>query len=143
MRRDFNSLTKKCEEVLGGHVVELLSEFRSYEVADLIALIKLDRIVSLRSLVESDCEVLFKPRTMAMGEHAEVVVRWDVPPKIRLGMVFRNRGVELYYRLTLEAFEAAVEIDFLRFLDPNPQLGSRINRLDAALSDARITKPLI
>ena len=140
MRREFNSLTTKYEEVLGGHIVELLSELRSYEAADLIALIQLDRIVSLRSLVQSDCELLFKPQAMAMGEHAEVIVRWDAPPKIRLGMVFRNRDVELYYRLTLEASEAAIEIDFLRFLDPNVQSGDRINRLDAALGNARIAK---
>ncbi len=140
MRREISGITQKCEEILGGHVVELLSEFRNYEVADLIALIQLDRVVSLRSLVESDCEVLFKPRTMEMGEHAEVIARWDAPPKIRLGMVFRNHGVELYYRLTLEAFEAAVEIELLRFSDPDLGFGGSISRLDAALSDARQAK---
>ncbi len=140
MQREVSHLTHRFEAMLAAHVVELLSELRNYEAADLIALIRLDRIGSLRSLLESDCEVLFRPQTMTMGEHLEVIVRWDAPPTIRLAMVFRNRGVELYYRLTLEAFEAAVEIEYLRFLDPDLEAASQVSYLDAALGDSRVAR---
>jgi hypothetical protein len=137
MQRDASIALAGLEEELAGHVSGLLCELRNYEAADLIALIRLDRLASLRSLVEGDCDEHFKPNTMELGEHAEVVVRWDAPPKIQIGMVFRNRGVELYYRLTLEAHEAAIEIDLLRFVEPLADAACRIGYLDAALVDAR------
>ena len=137
MRRSDALLDANFEHVLAVHVAGLLHELRNYEVVELIALIQLDRLSSLRALVQSDCEEHFKVDTMEFGEHAEVEVRWDTPPKIEVGMVFRNWGVELHYRLMLAAREAGIEIDLLRFSDPLDDAESRVGYLHAALSDAR------
>jgi hypothetical protein len=137
MQRDVALVNSGFEKVLAVHVVGLLTEIRNYDAADLIALIHADRMSYLRSLIEADCDEHFRPQTMELGDHADVSVRWDAPPKICMAMIFRHRGVELHYRLTLEAAEAAIEIDLLRFQDPVHDTGRQIGFLDAALGDAR------
>jgi hypothetical protein len=130
-------LTPHLEAILADNIADLTTEFRNYDAADLIALIKLDRMATLRSLLDGECEMLFKPQTMRFGEHAEVVIGWDAPPSIRLAMEFRSHGIELYYRLTLEAADANVEIDLIRFEQPEPATPSRSARLERALIDSR------
>jgi hypothetical protein len=138
------ALTPRLEVILADNIADLTTEFRNYDAADLIALIRLDRMATLRSLLDGECEMFFKPQTMRFGEHAEVVIGWDAPPSIRLAMVFCSHGIELYYRLTLEAADASVEIDLIRFEQPEVGPLSRSARLERALTasraDARSTR---
>ena len=137
MLSQVTELTPRLEAILAENIADLTTEFRNYDAADLIALIKLDRMATLRSLLDGECEMLFKPQTMRFGEHAEVVIGWDAPPSIRLAMVFCNHGIELYYRLTLEAADANVEIDLIRFEQPESGALSRSVRLERALIESR------
>ena len=137
MLQETTALTPELERVLASHVLHLTSEFRNYDVADLIALIRLEKMASLSALFEGDCNSCFKPDTMVFANHAEVLARWHRPPTVRLAMAFRHWDIELYFRLTLEASEVGVEIDLIRF-EPSMPLGEeRVARLDAALVDAR------
>jgi len=142
MRVHSDCLTSHYEAVLASHVVDLTTEFRGYDAADLIAMIRLERFAELRSLLEGDCKEIIKPSTMLLGDHAEAVVRWDAPPSIRLSMVFRHLGVELYYRVTLEAAEAFVEIELLRFDDDIAVSSAPVAALERALSDAKTLRHL-
>jgi hypothetical protein len=137
MLPEVTELTSHLEAILADSIADLTTEFRNYDAADLIALIKLDRIATLRSLLDGECEMLFKPRTMRFGEHAEVLIAWDSPPSIRLSMIFCHQGVELYFSLTLEAIAANVEIDLIRFAQPEPSASFRRTQLKHALSDSR------
>lgn len=137
MQPEVTELTPHLEAILADNIAALTTEFRNYDAADLIALIKLDRMATLRSLLDGECEMFFKPQTMRFGQHAEVVIGWDAPPSIRLAMEFRNQGIELYYRLTLEAADANVEIDLIRFEEPEPGAPSRSARLERALIESR------
>jgi hypothetical protein len=131
-------LTPRLEAILADNIGDLTTEFRNHDAADLIALIRLDRMATLRSLLDGECEMFFKPQTMRFGEHAEVVIGWDAPPSIRLAMVFCSHGIELYYRLTLEAADANVEIDLIRFEQPEVGSLSRSARLERALTASRV-----
>ena len=138
MQPEVTELTPHLEAILADNIAALTTEFRNYDAADLIALIKLDRMATLRSLLDGECEMFFKPQTMRFGQHVEVVIGWDAPPSIRLAMEFRNHGIELYYRLTLEAADANVEIDLIRFEEPEPGTPSRSVRLERALIESRV-----
>ncbi len=137
MLPDTTELTPHLEAILARHIGALTTEFRNYEAADLIALIRLDRTATLQSLLDGECDMHFKPRTMRFAGHAEVVIGWDGPPSICLALVFRHLGVELYYRVTLEAADASVEIDLIRFDRPATNPAGRGARLERALGDAR------
>jgi hypothetical protein len=140
MLPQLTELMPRLEAILAANIADLTTEFRNYDVADLIALIKLDRMASLRSLLDGECDMLFMPGTMLFTGHAEVVAGWKGPPSIRIAMTFRHLGVELYYRLVLEADAANVEIDLIRFdpLEASPV--ARSARLERALRASRIER---
>lgn len=129
---------EQLEAVLASHVVDLATEIRGYGAADLIAYIWLDRSQSLHDVLDSGCEALFQPSTMRFGGDAEVVVSWAAPPTIRIPMEFRSGGLEIYFRLLLNASSAAVEIDFLRCDDPGELTRLTIERVDRVLAASRI-----
>jgi hypothetical protein len=137
MQPEVSDLTTSFEALLAASISELTTEFRNHEVADLVALIRLDRMATLQSLLDGECEMYFKPGTMQFGGHGEAVVGWGAPPSVKLAMSFRGQGVELYYRLTLEAFDAHVQLDLIRFDPPASDADARRQRLAHALGSAR------
>ncbi len=138
MLSQLTELTPRLEAILAVNIADLTTEFRNYDAADLIALIRLDRMASLRSLLDGECDMLFAPGTMRFTGHAEVVVDWSGPPSIRLAMMFRHLGVGLYYRLTLQANDAGVEIDLIRFDPPETSSLGRSAQLERALRASRV-----
>lgn len=137
MQPELSDLTMRLEALLAASIAELTTEFRNHDVADLVALIRLERTATLQSLLDGECEMFFKPGTMRFGGHAEAMVDWRAPPSVRLAMSFRSQGVELYYRLTLEASDAHVQLDLIRFEPPETSPDVRCRRLGQALGAAR------
>jgi|LNFM01.1.fsa_nt_gb hypothetical protein len=140
MQPDVSDLTSSFEALLATSIAELTTEFRNHDVADLVALIRLDRMATLQSLLDGECELFFKPGTMQFSGHAEAIVGWRVPPSVRLAMSFTHHGVELYYRLTLEAAHAHVQLDLIRFEPQEAGEDSRRRRLASALGAARANR---
>lgn len=137
MQPEISDLTERFEALLAGSIAGLTTEFRNHDAADLLALIRLDRMATLQSLLDGECELFFKPGTMQFSGHAEAVVGWRAPPSVRLAMSFRNLGIELYYQLTLEASDAHVQLDLIRFEPPEESAEGRCRRLEHALRAAR------
>lgn len=140
MQPDVSDLAGSFEALLAESISELTTEFRNHDVADLLALIRLDRMATLQSLLDGECELFFKPGTMQFSGHAEAIVGWRAPPSVRLAMSFRNEGIELYYRLMLEAADAHVQLDLIRFEPPEEGADGRCRRLAAALDAARANR---
>lgn len=145
MLPQLTELTPRLEAILAANIADLTTEFRNYEAADLIALIRLDRMASLRSLLDGECDMLFKSGTMRFAGHAQALAGWRGAPSVRLTMVFHHLGVELYYRLTLQADDANVEIDLVRFDPPEdcgPDRGARLERaLRVSRSERQFERP--
>ena len=141
MQPEVNDLTASFEGLLAASIADLTTEFRNHDVSDVVAMIRLDRTATLQSLLDGECELFFKPGTMQFGGHAEAIVDWRAPPSVRLAMSFRCHGVELYYRLTLEACDAHVQLDLIRFEPPEASPDGRCRRLALALGAARAYRP--
>jgi len=140
MQPEVSELTGSFESLLADSISGLTTEFRNHDVADLLALIRLDRMATLQSLLDGECELFFKPGTMQFSGHAEAIVGWRAPPSVRLAMSFRSHGIELYYRLTLEAADAHVQLDLIRFEPPEASAARRYQRLAQALGAARANR---
>ena len=52
MQPEVSDLTGSFEALLATSIAELTTEFRNHEVADLVALIRLDRMATLQSLLD-------------------------------------------------------------------------------------------
>jgi hypothetical protein len=137
MLPQLSELTPRLEAILAANIADLTTEFRNYEAADLIALIRLDRVASLRSLLDGECDMLFKAGTMRFAGHGQVMAGWRGPPSVRLTMKFQHLGVEVYFRLTLKADDASVEIDLVRFDPAGEKAISRSAMLERALRASR------
>jgi hypothetical protein len=99
------------EETLGTALRDFASELRLIDAADFAAFIRLGQMANLRSIVQSSAELFFKPGTLELAEPGELDLGWFAPPVITLPMMFRHKGVRVYFRLRLASLTAAVEVE--------------------------------
>ena len=130
------------EMALAEGLRDVASELRMIEVADLIAFIRTEQFGNVATLVASSVECYFLPGTLKFGQSGDINVRWGALPTVNLDMEFQHRGVNVYFRLVLEALQAGVEITYISFDSfdceaPDPDENTR--RLETAIKDARVT----
>lgn len=131
--------TKKREVALAEGVKELASELRLVDVVDLVTFIRSERFANIANLVNSSAELYYKPSTFVFGSSGDVSLKWGDTPSIMLDMEFRHRGVNVFFRLMLEALHAGVEITYISFTKPSANPEENTRRLIAAIADARFS----
>ena len=125
--------------VLADGLRDVASELRLIEAADLIAFVRTEQFGNIANLVASSTEFYFRPGTVRFGQSGDIDVRWGGAPVINLDMEFKHEGVNVFFRLRLEALQAGVEITYISF-EPNaadPHDNTR--RLVEAIADARLS----
>ncbi|MCB1503834.1 MAG: hypothetical protein KDJ47_02565 [Hyphomicrobiaceae bacterium] len=138
MQRTLHASISRFEKVIADAVADLVQEIRDHDVANLIAFVRMERLKTLECLIDADCELLFKPRTMQFGQRAEVRADWQTPPSIELAMEFHFGGVDVFYRLSLGSdVEGPVKIDYMRFEKDGHCTTAEEACLDRALQAAR------
>lgn len=126
------------ERMLAANIADLLHEIRDHDVANLIAFVQMERFTTLGCLIDADCDMHFRPRTMLFGQRAEVSASWNGPPAVEMAMEFRYDGIEMFYRLRLGGVDKRppVTIDLLR-VQGGRAGGVDVARLQRALRLAR------
>lgn len=127
-----------CEAALAVGVRPLATELRELNVADLVAFARLDRLGSLRALVQSAAELHFRPDYFDLVGPAEATMGWQGAPVISLSMLYRYSGIEVYFRLNLESSVCSVEIDFVRGVETAQPQDSLELFLQKSLVDCKI-----
>lgn len=127
------------EMALAEGLRDVASELRLIEAADLIAFIRTEQFANIASLVASSTECYFLPGAVKFGLSGDIDVRWGGSPVVSLDMEFRHQGVNVYFRLRLEALQAGVEITFISFDEQSPEPDVNTQRLISAIADARVT----
>ncbi|HEY7646363.1 MAG TPA: hypothetical protein VH858_15070 [Hyphomicrobiales bacterium] len=137
-------MLKQCREdqaehemALAAGLKEVAAELRLLEAADLVAFIRTGRFGNVQSLVDAATEMYFKPGTVCFGQSGSVNLSWSGEPSVVLNMEFHHRRVDVYFRLTLEAEEAGVEIEYISFGNQPTDRLDTTRRLIAAIADAR------
>lgn len=137
-------MLKQCREdqaehemALAAGLKEVAAELRLLEAADLVAFIRTGRFGNVQSLVDAATEMYFKPGTVCFGHAGNVNLSWSGEPSVVLNMEFHHRRVDVYFRLTLEAEEAGVEIEYISFGNQPADRLDTTRRLIAAIADAR------
>lgn len=127
------------EMALAEGLRDVASELRLIEAADLIAFIRTEQFGNIATLVASSAECYFLPGTLKFGNSGDINVRWGGAPVVNLDMEFQNLGVNVYFRLQLEALQAGVEITYISFDASAPDPDANTRRLVEAIADARVT----
>jgi hypothetical protein len=126
------------EKILGDSIRRVATDLRLIDLPDLVSYLKTGQIASVGSLVQSSIELSFKPETLSFGHAGDVFLEWGILPRVCLDMEFHHHAVHVYFRLMLEAEEAAVEITYISFEGETTVPSHNTTRLHDALGEASL-----
>jgi hypothetical protein len=139
MQRECDAITLERERALADGLREVAAELRLIDVADLIAFIRTEQFGNIGNLVNASTELYYKPGALRFGQSGDIIVQWDGTPVVSLDMEFHHAQVSVYFRLFLEALQAAVEINYISFENASSEPEENTRRLIAALAGARLS----
>jgi hypothetical protein len=126
------------ERVIANALIDVASELRLTDAAELVAMIRNDHAANLADLVNSSTELFFKSGTLRYALSASVTAPWDGTPVVSLDMEFRHAMVSAFFRLTIGQRQAGVEIMDILFDEKGLTDRAKAERLIAALQSARL-----
>ena len=126
------------ERIVANALVEVASELRLTDAAELVAMIRNDHAANIADLVNSSTELFFKSGTLRYALSASYSAPWDRTPVVALDMEFRHAMVSAFFRLTIGQRRAGVEITDILFDEHGLDDWTKADRLSAALDSARL-----
>ncbi|MBB5704006.1 hypothetical protein FHS76_003921 [Ochrobactrum daejeonense] len=126
------------EAIIARHMREIAADLRLVDPADYIAFIRCELFANIADIVSSATELYFLPGTLELGHGGEYRCDWQSPPAIVLDMEFRHQGVYAYFRLTLTAGTAGVELNHIAFENADDDPARNTARLIRAFDMARL-----
>lgn len=126
------------EQIIADALVDVASELRLTDAAELILMIRNDRAANIADLVNSSTELFFKSGTLRYALSASFSAPWDATPIVAIDMEFRYAMVSAFFRLTIGQRRAGVEIIDILFDERDLDERAKAERLLAALEGARV-----
>ncbi len=128
------------ERIMADALIDVASELRLTDVAELINLIRNDEAANLADLVNSSTELVFKGGTLRYALSASYSAPWNATPVVSLDMEFRHEKVSAFFRLTIGEKRARIEITDVLFDERELDEETQIERLVAAIESARMPR---
>ena len=125
------------ERALAEGMKELAADLRLIDVADLVAYIRRGQHANMNDLVSSAAELFFKENTLRYGWAADIELKWGSAPSVMLDMEFQHRNVSVFFKLVLQALNAAIDIHYISFKDFTGEPDRATELLIEAIADAR------
>jgi hypothetical protein len=126
------------EQIIADALVDVASELRLSDAAELILLIQNDHAANIADLVNSSTELFFKSGTLRYALSARFTAPWDATPVVEIDMEFRHAAVCAFFRLKIGRRRAAVEIIDILYDEQGLDDFAKAERLSAALESARV-----
>ncbi len=138
MRRARVDEVEARERILADGLASLAGDLLLVDATDYLVFLRTGRFTNVESLVKSSAELWFRPGTVRFGHSGDVMMDWAQAPCIALDMEFHNRGVHVYFRLSLGKADKFVDITYIWFDSARPNAGENTAQLSAAFADARL-----
>jgi hypothetical protein len=126
------------EQIIADALVDVASELRLTDAAELILMIRNDHAANIADLVNSSTELFFKSGTLRYALSASFKAPWDATPIVEIDMEFRHAAVCAFFRLTIGQRCAGVEIIDILFDEQGLDDWSKSERLSSAFDSARL-----
>jgi len=127
----------QSERVIADALIDVASELRLIDVAELITLIRNDQEANLADLVNSSTELFYRNGALRYALSASFKAPWDATPEIALDMEFRYDRVSAFFRLTIGERRARIEIADILFDEDGLDDSAQVERLVVAFERAR------
>ncbi len=85
------------EQIIADALVDVASELRLTDAAELMALILSDHAANFGDLVNSSTELFFKSGTLRYALSARFAAPWDATPIVEIDMEFRHAAVCAFF----------------------------------------------
>ncbi len=131
------------ERIIGNALIDVASELRLTDVAELINLIRNDEAANLADLINSSTELFYRSGALRYALSASFNAPWNATPEVALDMEFRYEMVSVFFRLTIGEKRAGVEITDILFDEEGLDERAQAERLVAAFERARVPKPSV
>ena len=127
------------ERILADAMVDVATELRLADPTEFALMIRGDQEANIADLVNSSSELFFKTGSLKYGLAAKFDLHWESTPTVGLDMEFRHEAVTIFFRLTIGAARAGVEIIDV-FIDNGEPTNAEESgaRLAEAIAGARI-----
>ena len=126
------------EQIIADALVDVASELRLTDAAELMAMIRNDQAANIADLVNSSTELYFRSGTLRYALSASFKAPWDATPTVEIDMEFRHAAVCAFFRLKIGQRRAGVEIIDILFDEQGLDDFAKVERLSAALKSARL-----
>ena len=127
------------ERIIADALVDVASELRLIDAAELILMIRNDHAANIADVVNSSTELFFRSGTMRYALSANYRAPWDATPVVAIDMEFHHGVVSAFFRLTIGERRAGVEIIDILFDEQGLDEGDKADRLSTALAEARLS----
>lgn len=118
---------------------EVALELRSVDVIDLASYLHTLKFANVGDLINSALELYFKPQTLIFSYSGDVELSWFGGPSVGLDMELHCGGVDVYFRLVIEALAVGVHINYLAIDGISVLEEGDSERVAKAINDARFT----
>lgn len=126
------------ERIIADALVDVASELRLTDAAELLSMIRNDHAANIADLVNSSTELFFKSGTLRYALSASFKAPWDATPTVEIDMEFRHAAVCAFFRLKIGQRRAGVEIIDILFEERGLDDLAKAERLSAAIESARL-----
>jgi hypothetical protein len=127
------------ERQINDAMKEVALELRSIDVIDLASYIHTLKLANVGDLINSALELYFKPQTLTFSYSGDVELTWFGSPSVSLDMELHCAGVDVYFRLVIEALSVGVHINYLSIDGETCDGQCDSRRFAEAISAARFT----
>jgi hypothetical protein len=128
------------ERILADAIVDVATELRLADPTEFALMIRGEQEANIADIVNSSSELFFKTGALRYGLAAKFDLRWESTPIVRLDMEFRHEAVTVFFRLTIGAARAGVEIIDVFIDDGDPNNAECFAaRLTEAIAGARVS----
>jgi hypothetical protein len=128
----------ESERIIAGALVDVASELRLTDAAELILMIRNDRAANMADLVNSSTELYFKSGALRYALSATFEAPWEGTPVVAIDLEFRYDMVSAFFRLTIGQRRAGVEIIDILFDERGLDQTAKAERLLAAFESAKV-----
>ena len=126
------------EKILGDSVKCVAAELRLVDLAVLARYVVLEKHANIADLVASSAELFFRNDTLKYGSRADIDMKWGAAPSVVIDLEFAHMGVNVFFALTLKAFNAGIDIHAITFDGASRSPSENTQLLQTALADARL-----
>ena len=92
---------------------EVALDLRSVDVIDFASFIHTLKLANVGDLINSSLELYFRPQALIFSYSGDVELTWFGMPSVGLDMELHCAGIDVYFRLTIEALSVGIQINHL------------------------------